>query len=146
MMSDAIGLRLRGTFDLRVYEHCRAHGYLSEANLVVDGALTVIVELLGGQPDKAITHFGVGTSGTPAAAGDTALAGAVLVPITAVTFPQAGHVAFDWVLGPESANGLSIREFGLFTADGTLVSRKTRAAAIEKTDAVSLEGRWTLYF
>lgn len=146
LLSDLLLRPLRGTLLIRVYRHGRLLRVERASNLVVDGAYTVIANLLGGTPNKAITQFGVGTSGTPPAAGNTQLTGAVLVPIVAVTYPQAGHVNFDWELSAGDANGLSIREFGLLTADGTLVSRKTRAAAIQKTDAVSLAGTWTLHF
>lgn len=146
VMADRLEGALRGHFTLRVLERGALLYTLEEPNLVVAGVRAVIAALLGGEPGTAVTHFGVGTGSTAPTLADTSLTNAVLVPINGVTYPQAGHVAFSWILGTGSANGLTIREFGLYSGGATLVARKVLAEGIPKTVQISLESTWTLYY
>lgn len=145
-LTDRLGEHPTGTFEMWVREGGAVIEHVHEPNLVVGGIREVIARLLGGTSAKAITHLGVGTNGTPPVVGDAVLANAVLVTISGVTYPQAGHVRFAWQVGTGVANGLQIREFGLLNPDGTLVARKVRSAAIDKTNQISIEGQWTLHF
>lgn len=117
-------------------------------NLVVDVPRNQLARLVAGDgpAPAAINRIGFGTDGTAAAGGNAALAGPFLKLIAGKTYPAVGEVRFAWVLAPEDANGMSIREFGLIGTDGSLFSRKTRAGAIEKDADVDLEGTWTIKF
>ena len=44
------------------------------------------------------------------------------------------------------ANGMAIREFGLFFADNTLFSRRVRKSTIGKEDDIQITGYWEIYF
>ncbi|WP_029542864.1 hypothetical protein [Selenomonas sp. AB3002] len=46
----------------------------------------------------------------------------------------------------QRANGLAIREFGLFFGDGTLFSRRVRKSTIGKEDDIQITGYWEIYF
>lgn len=137
---------LRGTLSYRVRRGGEVVEEVQGENLVVTGAQPVIAALLGGAAGMALSHIGFGTDGTAPTAGDTTLAGAVKVALGAVTYPASGEVRFAWLLNDATANGMAIREFGLYSADGTLVARKVRSTAIDKTDQITLEGEWTLHF
>ncbi|MEW5790047.1 MAG: hypothetical protein ACOY4L_09190 [Pseudomonadota bacterium] len=138
---------LRGTF---VCELRRADGALieriEEANLIVDGAKDQLARLVGGSVEgRHITQIGFGVGTAAAAPGNTGLTGAFWKPVTSVSYPAAGQVAFAWSLSTAEANGLAITEFGLRCADGTLFARKVRAP-IHKSDDLSLTGTWTILF
>lgn len=116
-------------------------------NLIVDGSKQTHARLLGGDiANRSITTFGVGTSGTAPAAGNTALTAAFTKAIDAVTYPATNSVQFAFSLGSAEANGKAILEFGLFTAGGVLYARKVRATALNKDTDISFSGTWTITF
>ena len=85
----------------------------------------------------------VGTGSTEPAEGDVAIIDAVSVAVRSVEYPASGTVRFNFSIGYDVAVGMTIREFGLLTADGRLFSRKVREG-IEKTEAMSIVGRWDI--
>lgn len=139
-------LPLSGEFELRIYRAGRLIDAIVEPNLIVNGAKDQLARLVGGAgTDRHITHIGFGIGTTAAAPTNTGLSGAYWKPVTAVSYPATGRVAFDWTLSTAEANGMAITEFGLRCADGTLFARKVRAA-IHKSDDLSLTGTWTIIF
>jgi hypothetical protein len=138
---------LRGHFHLDIR---RADGTLVESideeNLIVNGAKDQLARLVGGNgTNRHITQIGFGTGTTAASPNNTSLTGAFWKPITSVSYPATGQVAFAWSLSTAEGNGLAITEFGLRCADGTLFARKVRAA-INKSDDLALTGTWTIIF
>lgn len=138
---------LRGAF---VCELRRADGALvervEEANLIVNGAKDQLARLVGGSVEgRHITHIGFGVGASAASPSNIGLTGAFWKPITSVSYPATGQVAFAWSLSTAEANGLAITEFGLRCADGTLFARKVRNP-IHKSDDLSLTGSWTIIF
>lgn len=136
----------------RIYVEVRRRGELvdvmHEKNLIVSGASAVFASLLGGtsQSVNAVTQIGFGTNGTAPASGNSSLTGAYTKAIDSVTYPVAGTVQFNFSLGTGEDNGMAILEFGLFTAAGTLVSRRVRSSALNKGTDVSLTGNWQIVF
>lgn len=117
-------------------------------NLVVDLSKQIQSRLLGGDSGWDVTKIAVGTSGTPTAPGDSALAGAFVKAIDKVEYPSDTSVVFFFSLAKEEANGMAIREFGLLADNGTLFARKVRAtgAALEKDAELSIRGTWKIQF
>jgi hypothetical protein len=138
----------RGIFVMRAYRRGVLIDQLIDRNLVVDGIKEVLAQLLGeGVAGKVVTRIGFGSNGTPPVVGDNALTTQYVRDISAVSYPVAGQVQFDWQLDSGEANGLAIREWGLITDDGALlVARKARASAILKEADVTLEGSWIIVF
>ena len=136
-----------GVLRLNVYRKGVLVGHYVEKNTIVNGHKAIQASLLGGDvTDNSITTIGIGTNGTAATPEDTALTNSFTKAMASHSYPVAGSVQFDFSIGDDEANGLSIREFGLLCADGTLFSRKVRGDTIVKTDEVSLSGTWTLNF
>jgi len=136
-----------GLFVMQVWRKGELIETYQDKNLIVDAGRTVFAHLLGGDvTGKSITEiaFGPNTGNTTPAPGDTLWSSPLLKPVT-VSYPAAGQVRFDWSLGADEGNGLQIKEMGLVTYNGTLVSRKTRSA-IEKTSDLSLTGYWIISF
>lgn len=136
----------RGVLEVRLLHRGCAVEVYRDANMIVNLARNVFAQLLGGDGvGKAVTQIGFGTDGNGPSLDDTALTEAYLKDVASHDYPQDGHVRFSWTLAASEANGTAIREFGLLSADGTLIARKTRGA-IEKSDDISLEGTWTIIF
>lgn len=115
--------------------------------MILDAYYDAVRRLLGhGDTDAQITHVGFGTDGTPADPADTALSeGAILVPLGTVETPagEPRTLRVHFLLPRNTGNGMEIREIGLFTADGTLVARKTREA-INKTADMEIGDTWEI--
>ncbi len=118
----------------------------TDDNLIVNGAKIQLAHLIGGDgANRHITHFGAGIGLSPASPDNVTLQRAVWKPISSVSYPNAGTAQFNWNLTTADANGLALTEFGLRCADGTLFSRKQRAA-INKASDIALSGTWTILF
>lgn len=136
-----------GLFVLNIYRRGELIEVFEEKNLIVNGSKQTHARLLGGDvTNRSVTQFGVGTSGTAPAAGNTALTGAYIKAIDTVTYPTTSQVRFAFSLGTGEANGKAIMEFGLLTAGNVLYARKTRAAALNKESDLSFSGTWTITF
>ena len=139
-------LPLAGEFRLAIYRDGQLVEEFAEPNLIVNGAKDQLARLVGGAgAGRHITHIGFGVGTSAASPNNTGLTGAYWKPVTAVSYPATGRVAFDWSLSTAEANGLAITEFGLRCADGTLFARKVRQP-IHKSDDLSLTGTWTIIF
>jgi hypothetical protein len=121
---------------------------VKEENLVVDGGRQSITALLAsGDTDKIISKISFGTSDTAATVEDTSITSPFTKAIGTATFPDSKSVRFAWSLGLSEANGKTIMEIGLLTADDTLFSRKVRNSPIVKTSDIQItDASWTLIF
>lgn len=113
-----------------------------ETNLVVDAAATTFARLAAGL--TTITTVGIGTSGTAPAPENTGLTGTVTRPLVSSAVPTPGTVEFVWRIPGSDAPTMTVREVGLFDADGVLVARKTFSAPQAVEPGIELEGTWAL--
>jgi hypothetical protein len=115
-------------------------------NLVVTTGLNLIRDLIIGVPDTfPITHIAVGTDGTPPVLANTALGAEVFRgPFTQKTSSVAG-LALRYFLGPNDANGSTIRETGIFNAPiaGVMYARRLLTPQL-KTAELAMTITWTL--
>lgn len=135
---------MRGTVALRIYRNGVLEEEDKDHNLIVTAGRSKLAKLLGGGYAGAINRIGVGTGSTPAADGDKGLTNAVYIPVSSVEYGDA-KVRFNFVIGSSDANGMSIRELGLFFADGTIFSRRVRKSVIGKEDDLQITGYWEIY-
>ena len=75
---------------------------------------------------------------------DTGLTNGVLVDIESVDY-EGTSVKFNFCVGTGQANGLNVREFGLFFADGTMFSHRVRQSVIGKESDIEITGFWEIY-
>ncbi len=142
----ADALPLRGAFALRAWRAGVLVQCVDEPNMIVNAAKDQLARLVGGAgTNRQVTHIGFGSGAAAASPDNTGLTGAFWKPVTSVSYPAMGQVAFGWSLSTAEANGINITEFGLRCADGTLFARKVRAAIV-KADDLSLAGVWTILF
>jgi hypothetical protein len=140
-------VRPEGIFDLKVLRSGIVIENYRDHNLVVNGAFYQMARLISGDvTGRSVTKIGFGTGGTAPTVTDTALTGQFLREVSGYSYPEDGQVQINWVLPTSEGNGKKIIEFGLFTNDGMLFARKTRAQAIPKESDISLEGSWIIVF
>lgn len=145
-MTDRPGLPI-GVLELQIFRHGILVETWREQNLIVDGCKSVLASLLGGATSgKSVTKIGLGSNGAAPTGSNTSLTNLFSKTLSSVTYPLAGQVRFNFSIGTGDANGLSIMEFGLITADGTLVARRVRGSAIPKDNTISFTGSWTITF
>lgn len=136
-------LTIKGTLHLRVCSNGKETERSTEHNTVVTGGCNSAVRALAGNDGSFINRVAVGTNGTAATENDREITQPVKVTVTKVEFPAERTVRFHFTFGYTEAVGMSIREFGLLTADGTLFSRKVRQP-IEKTADMTITGMWDI--
>jgi hypothetical protein len=112
-------------------------------NLITNNGYIAAAECLAGVSGAAITNINFGTNGTAPTLADTAITGAVNIPLKNVTYPEDGSVAFHFLVDWFDGVGVTIAEWGLMTADGRLFSRLTRDVIV-KNEEMQLLGRWTI--
>lgn len=136
----------KGRVSLRIYD---ANGNLLESveqdNLIVNVGKQSLASLLGSaNADKRVSQIGFGTASTPTASGQTSIENPFVKALDAVNY-SGSTVAFDYSLAIGENNGVTIREFALFSDDDTMFSRIVRNPII-KTSDIRLEGTWSITF
>ena len=134
---------MHGTVHLEIYKKGKLVNEETEHNLIVKVGRTQLAKLLGGGYTGHITQVGVGTGASAAADTDTTLTNAVLVPIKSASYSEA-KVRFNFEIGTSQANGVQIREFGLFFADKTMFAHRVRKSVIGKEDDIKITGSWDI--
>jgi hypothetical protein len=136
-----------GLFVLRIYRGDELIETFEEKNLIVTNSQQIHAKLLGGAvTNMSVTQIGYGTSLTAPVVGNTSLTSPYMKALDSVSYPATNQVSFNFSLGSAEDNGVSIGEFGLFTAGGLLYARKTRTAAIPKASDLSFTGSWVISF
>ena len=124
-------------------------------NLIVDNARDQMAHLIAGEfLDRNIAYIAVGEGGAEPDDEDISLTNPCQKAVSGYSFPGSGQVLFDFEFTADEANGMAIREFGLFTADGKLFSRRIREdkdgnpinEPIYKNSDFSLIGEWEIIF
>ena len=140
-------IKVKGIFEINVYQHGKLIDHVEDKNHLVNGSQIQLAHLLGGDVgNRSITKIGFGTNGTEPVDSDTDLTGKFLKTISSVEYPELGQLKINWILDVNENNGMAILEFGLFTDDGTLITRKIRNNPLNKEPDISIEGTWIINF
>ena len=138
---------LRGIFELIVKKDGKVIETYRDDNLIVNGARNQAARLFAGDgTNRAITNIAFGTSGSAPAVTDTAITDAYTKAVSGFEYPETGQIQTNWELATSENNGMAIMEFGLLSADGTLLCRKVREKPINKEADISIEGHWKWIF
>jgi hypothetical protein len=138
---------LKGTLRYTVFRNGVPVEQAEETNLIVNGARIQMVRLIAGDvSQRSVNRISVGTNGAAPTVDDTAITGAFTKAVDGFTYPANGQARINWKLLVSEANGMSIRDFGLLTANGTLFVRRVRANSIYKESDISIEGEWIIIF
>lgn len=149
----------KGSMVIKIYRGDKLLSTEKIDNLIVNGGKNALANLLGNNgAGKHIATVGIGEGADPPAAEDTVLTESVTVSISETRiatgleaedgslFDAPNIVQFHFNFDKATGNGIAIREYGLFCADGTLFSRIVRAAAFVKTDIDAIRGFWQIQF
>lgn len=138
---------VRGIFELTVKKGGQVIETYRDDNLIVNGARNQAARFFAGDgANRAIAKIAFGTSGAAPAVTDTVITNAYTKAVSGFEYPDMGQVQTNWILNTDEANGMAIMEFGLLSADGTLLCRKIRDNPIHKEADISIEGHWTWIF
>lgn len=136
---------MRGNLAIRVMKNGRVVDCWEDHNLIVNSGRNRMAELLNGSSTSYVSHIGVGSGTATEDVDDSSLTNQVLVPVSGTSI-TARTAHFDFRIDTSTANGISIREFGLFCGDGVMFSRRVRTGVIEKADDIEIEGYWEIHF
>lgn len=136
---------MRGIVHLAIYRNGTLESEETDHNLIVTAGREKLARLVGGDYNGRIAKVGVGTGSSVASDSDTGLTNAVLLPVQSVEYAST-KVRFNFTIGNGDANGIAIRELGLFFGDGAMFSRRVRKSIIGKEDDISITGYWEIYF
>lgn len=148
--------KVTGEIRLEVYRKNKLVKQIDDHNLVVDAGRMRLAELAAGKvgnySNSYISHIGLGSGSEMEKVGDTELENQQLFPLTSIEL-NGRDVKCNFLISENEANGLSIRELGLFCADGTMFSHRVRrneetgeVGVIEKFSDIELKGFWILHF
>ena len=138
---------LRGMFELIVKKDGKVIETYCDNNLIVNGARNQAARLFAGDgTNRAIAKIAFGTSRAAPAVTDTVITDAYTKDVSGFEYPDMGQVQTNWILNTDENNGMAIMEFGLLSADGTLLCRKVREKPINKEADISIEGHWKWIF
>lgn len=140
---------LRGSLNIRVYKIVDGIKSLIDGfeddNLITTTGLQLIAYLLVGHPgNNKITKVGVGIGTSEPGRPDTGLTNAYIKTIDSYTFPSENTVKYKFSFNSGDGNGRLVSEFGLFSGDEVLFSRKLRTPAIPKAADIIIEGNWLI--
>ncbi len=136
--------KLRGNVHLEIRKKGKIIKIEDDHNLIVTAGRAKLARLLGGGYDGHISKVGIGEGTNAVAETDTALTNEVLVNVTSAEY-DGTSVKFNFCVGTDKGNGLNVREFGLFFADGTMFSRRVRQTVIGKESDIEIAGYWEIY-
>ena len=138
---------VKGIFKMTVRKNGKVIEEYEDHNLIVNGARNQAARMFAGDvTGRSIKSIAFGTSGTAPVVTDTAITGAYTKDVEGFSYPDMGQIQTNWELGTNENNGMALMEFGLLSADGTLLCRKVRENPIYKESDISIEGHWTWIF
>ena len=114
-------------------------------NLIMTSGLELIALLLTGSAgNNKISKIGAGTGVIPPNKADTGLTGTYSKALDGYTFTSENTVCFRFSLDSGDANGMLITEWGLFSGDDVIFSRKLQSTPIPKASDIIIEGLWSV--
>lgn len=142
---------VNGELKLFIYKAGKLQHKFREHNLVLAKGRQRLAELIAGFNLNGITKVGVGTGKNEAMESDLQLQNQVLIPIRSWNdLPpisvNGSDVTFQFHIQADEANDLLIHEFGLFTSDDVMFSRRVRSGGIFKEDDIEIKGQWIIHF
>jgi photosystem II stability/assembly factor-like uncharacterized protein len=120
-------------------------GEYLDSNLITLSGLELITLLLTGEPgNNKIVKVGVGDGTAMTHKADTGLTNAYIKDIDYYTFDAPNVINYKISMDTGDGNGLNISEFGLFSGDEQLFSRKIQIPVIPKDSDIIIEGNWVV--
>ena len=146
-------IKITGEFRLNVFRIINGKKYLiksiKDKNLVVTDGKDMLSSLLCNDVSadhSHITQIGFGTDNTPPVISDDNLDNLLIKGIdNCVVAQDAVEIDFNWTLGQTEGNGMTIAEYGLFSAGSSLFSRIIQPVIHKESDII-FTGEWKIIF
>jgi hypothetical protein len=140
-----INLKITGQFHAEVIDTTNNTivSEINQKNLVVKSGLDLISHLLVDDATKIISKFKAGDSNSISVKLMTDLQGAGktgLLDIVSYEYPSSSRVKVNFELAKTEGNGITIREFGLFTEDDVMFNRVVWDTEFAKTSTYKITG------
>ena len=149
MKLEDVSHAVTGEIHLEVRRDNKTIAEFNDHNLVVDAGRKRLAALAAGKVgnyvESYISHIGLGSGSNEETINDTSLENQQLFPLTSIEV-DGRDVKCNFFIADSEAIGLSIRELGLFCADGTMFSHRVRQGVIQKYEDIELKGFWILHF
>lgn len=123
--------------------HKIEHVQLVQNRVVLSGRNKLRDAIYGGVISP-LTSFAVGSGSAPVVDTDVALEGELWRDAFSSRALGNAQLITRYYLTPGNQNGMTLREAGLFHADGTMYARTVFSEEIEKTSAKAVLFVWTL--
>lgn len=135
----------KGEVHLKVYDKGILVAEYTDNNMIVNVGKQSLAALLGSaDANKMVSQIGFGTSGAITAGTNTSIENPFVKALDGVTY-SGTSATFEYALETTENNGVTIREFALFSDDNTMFSRIVRNP-INKTADIRLSGTWKITF
>lgn len=135
----------KGEVHLKVYDKGILVAEYTDNNMIVNVGKQSLAALLGSaDANKMVSQIGFGTSGAITAGTNTSIENPFVKALDGVTY-SGTSATFEYALETTENNGVTIREFALFSDDSTMFSRIVRNP-INKTADIRLSGTWKITF
>lgn len=135
-------INVSGVLTLKAYKKGALIWEKTDHNLIVNGGYNAILSCLKGDTGFDISKVKVGQDETGAHVEDTELLAPIELSITSKTI-IGNKLVIEFVFGESVGNGTVWGEFGLFTTNGTLFSRKAWNPFTKISD-LTLNGTWEI--
>jgi hypothetical protein len=140
---------LDGNLRLKVYRVIDGEKILiniyNDSNLITLSGLQLITFLLVGYTgNNRITKVGVGEGTDPTHKSDIGLTNGFIKDIDSYSYIKNNVISYTISMDTGDANGLFISEFGLFSGDEVLFSRRLQIPVIPKESDIIIEGEWSV--
>ncbi len=142
--------KLGGRLKINVFKMIDGHktliDWFDDHNLITLSGKQLMAYLLAGEPgNNKVSKIAAGEGATNPDSGDTDLTNKYIKSVDSYTYLADNVLQYAISFDTGEANGLTIAEFGLFSEDEQLFSRKVRTPAIPKDSSIIIEGYWTIY-
>lgn len=135
----------KGEVHLKVYDKGILIAEYKDNNMIVNVGKQSLAALLGSaDANKMVSQIGFGTSGAITTGTNTSIENPFVKALDGATY-SGTSVTFEYALETSENNGVTIREFALFSDDDTMFSRIVRNP-INKTADIRLSGTWKITF
>lgn len=114
-------------------------------NMIVYGGRVRLAQLISGESSNSIVKLGVGTGDKVPEENDNSLTDAEFFNCISRRVEGANAI-FEFEIKENECNGKEICEFGLFTSDEVMFSRRVRGGYIKKDEDLSISIKWILHF
>ena len=137
-----------GKLTLEIFKHGILYDTIHLNNAILNSGKSLILNALVGVSDKTVGRAGIGDSNIANDLSFLDLQGISTFKntIDGFSFPGAGQVQIDFSFSSSEGNGINVKEFALFSTDGTTIFNRVvwTGTTFIKTSDFTLRGNFLI--